>query len=186
MAATHGFVTVRPDARYGDSYGSATDGTVSSWKATTPAAESVLVSEIGIYGYSAESTLNVRFALFTHDAVNNCPEALVSGSETGVVVFTSTPGIYYATYETPIELSGETVYWLAATEQGGTLYLSRFVAGSSLLRLSEQAYPAWPTAEQWESSTPYSPREAAFYAVYAEPGGSSPVAKIISAYMGGR
>ena len=87
MAAANGFVTVRPDARYGDTTSNLGATSTLATKFAAPNTASFSVSEIGLY--ASTNLTQVKLAIFADDAVNGCPGAMVSGSETGIITLSS-------------------------------------------------------------------------------------------------
>ena len=131
MAAANGFVTVRPDARYGDTTSTLASTAGLATKFAAPTVASFSVSEIGLY--ASTNLTHVKMAIFADDAVNGCPGAMVAGSESGAITLTADIAtIHFYTYGTPILLAGGAgvSYWIAQIHNA-TSVTSRFATGGT-------------------------------------------------------
>lgn len=167
MAAANGFVLIRPDARYGDAYGSLSANGYSGNYFVAPGSGQLTITEIGCYGY-INSENDVEFAIYTHDAVNGCPESQVANSLCQATL-TTTPGIFHHSYGTKPVVTGGQGYWLCyGNIPGGTAYVSRFASGGTSAYLSGFG-DTWPTSsDTWNTGT----RDSSMFAVYTAGGGT--------------
>lgn len=101
-----GFVTVRPTADP-SATSVALDTRAMAGRFDSPGA--VNVSEIGWYCDNATEAANYQVGLYSHDAVNNMPDALLVSS--GDVAKGTTSGWKYAAVD--IDISASTIYWIA-------------------------------------------------------------------------
>jgi len=178
-AAGQGFLTVRPDARFGADYVLISDtGSVMRSRAerfTMPGSGPYNITEIGAYLYEiATGTLGAKFAIFTDDNVNDCPEDMVENSEsTEVTIDGSSYTLYYHTYGTQPQLTGGTDYWLAMIGESGSndMRLSADTTGGLSLR-TDVTYSTWPTEPDWETNTS-GVYTTSLYAIYEAAAGGS-------------
>lgn len=170
MAATNGFQTVAPDARYGTSYSSDSINAYEATKFTAPGSGTLTVTELGCWAYtSVDGGGNCRLAIFTHDAANNNPDTIVSNSDTGNLSLTTTPGFVKYTYTgTQPTVTGGTVYWILIHHDVNNNYLSR-ISGSGTSVYGVHRYEVgYPTEDVFDACTEYA-SDASFYAVYEVP-----------------
>ena len=164
MAAANGFVTVSPDARYGDAEGSFPASFVLAAKFTAPGSGALNITEIGIYSYSS-STGHLHLAIWTHDAGNDCPESIVANSDTGEFASTGSMAKLSHSYGTEPVLTGGNIYWLTFIGDFDNAHPSRFASGGNAVYVTGITYPTWPTGTQWESHTDQTV-DYSLYAVY--------------------
>ncbi len=194
MGAANGFVTVSPDAQYGDTYSNLGAGLNYAQKFTCGGTGTQNISEIGIYiGATSGYTTTFHLGIFEDDAANICPATLVANSDSGALTHNSTTQTKkYTTYGTKPQVTGGTDYWLAFQPADAYDYVSRFVA--TKVGLSKQGtYPTWPTDTEWHTHTDVTNRDYSLYAVYVAGGFSESIAGILSQsgaigrkYMGDR
>ena len=172
--AANGFVTTRPDARYGDTEGSIYSDRCYANQFTVPGTGSIEISEIGLYCDGAGGSL-LRLAIFTNDAANSCPEEIVANSDSGELDTSAATydAPFYATYSTKPVVTGGSTYWIVAYGNSSNTEMSRFDSVGTYVQISSGlTYPTWPTGTQWESATSYT-REYSFYAVLSGGSGGS-------------
>ena len=175
-----GFVTTAPTADP-----TSPDGDIGARangaKFTSPAGTNK-VTELGWWVGVAPSSAaeDWEMAIYTHDAVNDVPEAIVSGSEVSGSVGIGVTGWQSAALD--VSISPSTTYWLvvASTNNSGTdiEYDYATTGGAKLVIQASQStlpdpYPDSPTYE-------YSNYNAAFYAVYEAAAAQSPVPIILA------
>ena len=171
----NGFLTSSPTVRHGDMETTPPANICEAQKYTCPGTGLQAISEIGLWCDAEGSTANFKLSIWTHDATNNVPEALVSNSETPELTQTGgTVSKVYYPYTTKPILTGGEVYWLVwytkdanlgpdkPTGGGGT---GRYTDGS----LSGPTYPTNPTGAQWEDCETYN-EDTGIYAVYGPAG----------------
>lgn len=115
-----GFVTTRPVSRFGDTYnGPYGSGYEFAFKFTCGGSGTFNATEIGIYvgQYDAYAPA-LQMAIFTHDAVNDCPDTIVANSQCSTIGG-ATPAWYYAAL-TGCQVTGGETYWICWLEGGGT------------------------------------------------------------------
>jgi len=174
LAAAKGFVTVRPDAAYGDNelFCSADQAYCELW--TCPGSGAQEISEVGFWGDSDAIAAVYHMAFFT-DAGEasgaSYPVNLVTNSDTGEISFqNTTPQIRPFTYGTKPILTGGAKYWFALGTDDSNLQVQHFdvgiAAGDSIS--DSTTYPNWSTSwsthtdREWDNS---------FYAIYAAQAG---------------
>jgi hypothetical protein len=168
MGAANGFVTTRPDARYGDTN---TSGSLRAQKFVCGGVGSQEVTRIGGWMRAAGSVTpyHVRLAIFTHDAANDCPDTLVADSlsdELSLTYHVSTELEHSFEYVTRPALTGGSTYWLAVIhDAAANWYVSRFASGGSGVYLSTFTYPTFPSGDGWHAHT-NSTSDVSLYAVY--------------------
>jgi len=170
VAAANGFVTERPDTRYGDTQGTFNETWIVASRFVAPGSGQLTITEIGLYAYQSPAP-NVKLAIFTDDAVNGCPETMVSNSETGEITMPTSMGIGYYTYTTCPVVTGGNTYWIAVTSSDAIEY-SRFASGGTTVQSGSQTYGVWPSASAWEGFAD-SVRDYSFYAKYTTAGGTT-------------
>jgi len=163
-AAANGFVTVSPDARYGDNVSAMIADSTFVSKFTMGGSGTCTISEIGAY-LDGDAAARIHFAIFTDDAGNSCPEATVANSDTGEIdpdgdISTKE----YHSYGTKPELTGGANYWIGVINGNASTTLSRFDSGGTGVTLGA-SYPTFPTGDEWHAATPAT-RDWSFYAVY--------------------
>jgi hypothetical protein len=168
----NGFVSTTPTYRHGDIVYDQEANQCVAAKFTLPGSGTQEVTEVGAWvSANAATTGYIRFAIFTHDAVNDNPDTIVADSETAELSHnTTTITKIYHTYGTKPQLTSGQVYWLvyyfkdtnlnadAHSDQAGTV---SYTSGTP-------TYPTWPTATQWDSATTVS-SNMGIYAVYQTP-----------------
>ena len=172
--AANGFVTTRPDARYGDAEGAIYMDRCYANQFTVPGTGSIEISEIGLY-CDGQSGSFLRLAIFTNDAANSCPEEIVANSDSGQLDTSAATydAPFYATYSTKPVVTGGSTYWIVAYGEGSNTAMSRFDSGGTFVHISSGlTYPTWPTGTQWESANPLA-RDYSFYAVLSGGSGGS-------------
>jgi len=173
MAAANGFVTVTPDTLWGDGMGANAAQEHEAEKFTTPVGGAIDITEIGFWGYTnQEAGILCRMSIWTHDATNNCPETMVSDSETdGIAVpYGGSITKIYFTYSSKPQLAANTVYWLAMKGDTSSLAHSRFAGGgNSIYYQFGSAYPEWPNESNWEDHGDQGNQDS-MYAVYTAGG----------------
>lgn len=158
-----GFVTSAPSSDPAGSNGT-TDATCWACKFTSPAGTNA-ISLMGWYCDNATEDVNYQLGIYSHDATNNRPNALLASS--GDIAKGTSAG--WKTGDVTYDLAESTVYWL--TEQlddpATTTYMNYTTdAGYKSDIKSGTALPA-----TWGSSGNTFGRIAAIYALYAAAGG---------------
>ena len=165
-AAANGFITVSPDARYGDAVSAMIADSTFASKFTMGGSGTCTISEIGAY-LDGDTAARIHFAIFTDDAGNGCPEATVANSDTGEIdpsADISTKDYY--SYGTKPELTGGANYWIGVINGNASTTLSRFDSGGTGVYFSgSTSYPTFPTGDGWHAATSAT-RDWSFYAVY--------------------
>ena len=113
-------------------------------------------------------------AVFTHDAVNDCPEVFISNGESAEIDVPEGSGaaaIISDTYSPQPTITGGTTYWVGVISKGGH-FPSRFNDGSGAAVFYQGVNYSWPTATQWEAHIDQT-HDYSFYVVYTEAGGAS-------------
>lgn len=175
----NGFVTARPTARAGsDTAGWPIDnsGYVAAQKFVAPGSGTLTVSEIGLWMNNNGSGASARVCIFTHDSTNDCPEAMVTGSESATLTeSTSTVTIHYSTLAS-CSITGGSTYWLVGFNGGSVGFDQRTTTGTRFLGIRGATPYTWPTGATWhlydDSDTTI---ELGFYAVYSSGGSSTAV-----------
>ena len=115
----------------------------------------------------------MKMALFTHDTVNNCPESMVSNSETEAIQINNTSNAkksYSYTSTKPLVTGGDTLWiaWFANTSVTAININRKESGGVGVYALLDaSAYPTWLSGNGWHSLST-STRDASQYAVYAD------------------
>lgn len=175
MGAANGFVTVRPDTVYGANALTPSSHTVYCQQFVCGGTGTQEVSEIGSWMRSTNggTTIYSR-AIFTDDAVNICPEAMVANSQTPEQTTSNYNGgvmwIDYYTYSTKPQITGGSTYWLGILcDDGNQRQAYDSTGGISITKYS--VYPAWPTdGSAWETHTDRD-YDISLYAVYTPAAG---------------
>jgi hypothetical protein len=164
----NGFLTSSPGSRHGDTSRSwSPDNYCEAFKFTCPGTGIKEITEIGMW-LSADSgqTTTFRFAIFTHDPVNNCPEAMVANSETGEVTHnTTTVTKKYYTYSAKPLLTGGNDYWIAVMTADSYANADYLAAGSATNKYNAVTYPNWIFGAGWHGAAS-STDDIGIYAVY--------------------
>lgn len=173
----NGFVTSRPAARAGsDTSGWPIDnsGYVAAQKFVAPGSGTLSVSEIGLWMNNNGSGAAARLAIFTHDAANDCPESMVSGSESATLTeATSTVTVHYSTLSS-CSITGGQTYWIVGFNGGSVGFDQRTTTGAGFKGIRGATPYTWPTGAAWHSYDDSDTTiELGFYAVYSSGGGSS-------------
>jgi hypothetical protein len=172
MASGNGFLTESPDPRYGDSTVLVNVNNARGQKFTCPGSGTIEINEIGCWMDGGGSTV-VHFGIFTHDAINDCPESLVSNSDSGEIDGSGDDVIKINySYVTKPQLTGGETYWICLIVGGQGTYLDRFTTGGDSCYLSGLTYPNWPAGAEWEEANA-STADSSLYAVYGESGSAS-------------
>jgi hypothetical protein len=143
-------------------------------KYVAPSSGTLEISEIGAYEALYED--NARWAIFEHDAVNDCPGAMVANSDTGAVMLMNA-GCAKGSYTYPgtkPQITGGTTYWLAQMQDAACNPSYSATGGYSLYAYS-QTYGTWPTDTGWHTHTDLTPIEVSIYVVYTAGGGATNV-----------
>lgn len=190
MATGAGFITYSPDTRYGsgENYYLNADNTQST-RFTVPGSGTMEISEIGHWArLGSAGSVNMKLAIFTEDATNNCPESMVANSNSDALAVTSTS---YAkkshTYGTKPQVTGGLNYFLGALMDSSVQGIYLTYDGNSSVgqyKNSGVTYDTWPDGDTWHSHTDRT-RDHGFYAVYSEytpPAGALP---FFSEFCGG-
>jgi len=175
---TNGFQTEQPASANGDATEDIAAGGIIAQKFTVPTSGDgwVSISEIG--GWLDCQTAvekSIKFCIYTHDAVNDCPETIVPNSLTGVVSKSvDTKTIWDAPYGTaPILVDGQD-YWLAVITDitdaidiyfSGSSGVDSYYLGSMTFDFVE--------GSAWHAAAPTSAYNFELYAVYADYSSSS-------------
>lgn len=157
----NGFVTATPLSRYGDDTAGPGTNIASSQKHTMPGSGTYELLEIGLWVQvdpaDAPATMLFRLSIWTYDATNDCPEAMVSNSET--------PELSHS--NTTITLVKHTYTGTKPQVTGGVDYMLTYFMGTDYGRVDRLApgyadagvfstagtYPTWPTGTQWEAAS---------------------------------
>ena len=83
----NGFLAATPGARHGADDIEVDAGYVIAQKFTCPGSGTQEVTEIGVW--AKDNSAELRLALFTDDAGNACPEAMVGNSESATLTTTT-------------------------------------------------------------------------------------------------
>ena len=147
----NGFLIVSPSLRYGNTDSSYAGGLM-ALKVLCPGTSNQQVTEIGAYLH-ANSTCH--FGIFSHDAVNNCPNTLIADSDSGEAAYNSGTYIKVSfTYSSKPQLTAGSIYWLCCfPDSSPTTYLSRFTYGSNGDREGSGTYPTWPNNASWQGAS---------------------------------
>lgn len=159
----NGFTLSSPDAVYVTSNSTLEQDRVTVQKFVVPGSGLKTVSEIG--GYFKSAAASVKFALYTHDGVNNCPGTLVANSDSGAVSFESTTytKISKAYWTHPV-LAGGSTYWIGVMvdRQASMTYIAGFArGGTSTALIGSYDGALWHTAAGLTE-------DYGLYAVYAD------------------
>jgi len=163
-----GFLSASPTSRYGDSETNGATNYSEAQKYVLPGSGSITINEIGGYvSADAATTATFRWAIYTHDAANDCPETMVTNSLSDELSHNTTDFVKKSfTYSTKPVLTGGSTYWIAILYADGSLNNSCFqVDEESEYVLSSGGYPTWPTGTEWESASADN-KDISFYAVY--------------------
>lgn len=177
----NGFVTSSPAARHGDGTSSVyTSDWAHAQKFTTPA-DMGTVTEIGLWcSVDAGQTAVFKLGIFTHDAGNDCPEALVDNSDSGDLSQADSDATWDAdkkklfTYVTPPTLSPNTIYWIVFYTVGVYLNFDRLATGGSSMHINSSG--SYPTPTEFHTHTDTA-ADIGMYVVYtpAAGGASDPI-----------
>lgn len=151
-----GFVSEVPTFVWGELYGTTNADMAGAEKLVCPGTGSREITEIGGW-FSADvaTTTYLRLAIFTHDAGNNCPDTMVSNSESAELSTSSeTPVKLSHTYSTKPILTGGTTYWLVwfSKDVNMNRYLYTYEAYDKYL-IAATTYPTWPSPANWDGAT---------------------------------
>lgn len=184
MAAGNGFLTVSPDARYGNGTFSLVEAIALVQRFTCPGSGQQQITEIGAYFMrnSGSAAWHVHFGIFTHDSPNNCPEAIVENSDSGEITIND-PNFSYVkhffSYPTCPLLTGGSDYWLGimVNEPSGVFANIDRIASSFKNTLNDfgPAYPTWPSGADWHTHTDQPSSDLSLYAVYEAAPPSGPI-----------
>lgn len=148
------------------------NGTQCAARFTAPGTGNIEISEIGLWVGGTSGNMQAHLAIFTDDAVNTCPDTIVTDSDTGAVSWGSgawnVPVKVSAAYSTKPVLQGGQTYWLAIIGNGGATYyiLQENISGTGIKTAASNAYPTWYTGDAFHSHTDIT-TQLQFYAVYA-------------------
>ena len=167
----NGFLTSTPGARHGDDLNSWSPGPSyceGVGKFTCGGTGLQEISEIGVWcSADAAQTTTWRFAIFTHDAINDCPEAMVPYSLTPEVSHnTETVTKKYNTYTVKPLLDGGSVYWLMMVTEDQYINVDRFTTGGANV-YGATTYPKFFLADEWHAKTSTA-NDFGIYAVYSK------------------
>lgn len=174
MGAAQGFTSVSPDTRFGSTetgYGYYGNYTIAQ-RFTMPGSGSFDIAEIGAYLRVPGTSRNCKFAIFTDDATNVCPEAMVTNSLSAEITISETSHTKKChSYSTKPQVTGGVNYWLGIIcNSTGSYYL--YVSENSLVSTTQlwrnDTYPNFPSAATWHSHTHNNTTES-LYAVYETP-----------------
>ena len=116
MAA--GFVTTAPVARLGDTWnalGTYNHDCVLAFKFVCGGTGTFNVTEMGIYVQQPDATPPaLQMAIFTHDAVNDCPDIIVANSQTGTIG--GAAAAWYHGHLASCQVVGGVTYWICFLE----------------------------------------------------------------------
>ncbi len=170
ISSANGFVASTPTEKYGTADGNSSSSLMYAQKFLVPTG-TWNISRIGGWFKYVPGSGNTAFhlAIFTNDAVNGCPEVMVTNSDTGEIVVTNTSyEDKYFNYSTKPQVtsSGE-YYWLVVIYYDADCAISRFTtAGTSVYKTG--VYPTFATGSAWHTHTD-SPADISLYAVYEAP-----------------
>jgi hypothetical protein len=170
MGAANGFVTVRPDTLWTDSWGTPGVGTNYGYKFTAPETGTLTTEEIGGWFKTAGSAGLFHLAIFDDTGDGSHPSTIVANSDTGEMSHAGAAGIEYHTYTgTKPVVTGGSVYWLCTIVKDNNYTHSRYTTGG--IGVGRAAtYPTWSTEASWHTHTDYT-TNIGFYAVYSAAGG---------------
>lgn len=171
----NGFLVASPGARHGDTSPGLASGWLIAQRFTCPDAGTQEISEIGYYG--KDNGNEMRFAIFTDDSGNTCPESIVANSESDTVANSANIAKVNHIYGTKPELTGGVDYWLVSYYDGpiNPDYLAS--SGENTINVTGYTPYTWPDADDWHTHTDRPTFDMSLYAVYAAAGGLSiPVA----------
>jgi hypothetical protein len=175
MAAGQGFLTSAPDAVYGDTAMGQAANFATAQKFIMPSAGTLELIEIGAYLSTFTAPSSCLIAVFTHDAVNDCPESLVANSA-GTLTLSGSAVKQAHTYSgTNPQVTGGDTYWIALLSDEGFV-ISAFATAGELERAATA--PTWPTAAEWETHSHFA-YDLSLYAVYTAVGGASAIPIIL-------
>lgn len=163
----NGFLTSSPTSRHGDSLVNGVANRSVGCKFTCPGTGVREVTEIGAW-VSADAAASFRLAIFTHDAANNNPDALVDNSTSAELSHSSgtvtKKSHTYAAGAKPLVTGGQ-VYWLCVIYADANLNFDYLSGGSGTIVFTDAtAYPTFPTPAQWDAGTEFA-EDDGIYAV---------------------
>lgn len=166
----NGFLTAAPGARHGNGIIALLAGQVGAQRFACPGSGTQEISEIGAWWAADAATTSVfRLAIFTHDAANNNPDAMVANSESAQLSHNSTAVTRKShAYATKPRLAGGTTYWLAFFAGDANGNIDRLTTGGVSVGTAV-TYPTWPTGAQWDAAAD-SAVDFGVYAVYNQLG----------------
>ncbi len=175
MTAGNGFLTVAPDARYGDTATNNPATTCYTGKFTAPSTGTLTISEIGCYGArDVVGTHHIILAIYTHDAANSCPDVIVTNSTSDELVMPATTDKLTHTYGTQPTVTGGSIYWITLVCDSAFNF-SRFATGGTSGIRTSVTYPTYPTGDDWHSSWTGGTRDTSFYVVYSAGAAATPI-----------
>jgi hypothetical protein len=180
MAAANGFVAASPDAAYGDAGLTQTANIATAQKYVAGGSGVQELTELGLYGHGAGGTVAAKISVYTHDAANDCPNAMVTNSELTLSLtgteYVKVSASYGVTKPT---VTGGDTYWLCVMSEATIAFLAFATSGE--LEVGSVTYPTWPTGDAWHTHSHYT-YDLSLYAVYTAYGGSLPLPVILGHY----
>jgi len=167
----NGFVTSSPGARHGDTVQAVDQYDEYAQKFVCPGSGSVSISEIGAWVQrNAVETAYLAMCIYTHDAVNDCPEALVTNGASGAKTISSSGLLKIShTFATQPVLTGGNTYWLILKLNNGTPpSFDLFATGGTTAQRASTS-PPFGTGDVWHTHTDQT-YDMGIYAVYPAAG----------------
>jgi len=153
--AINGFVSLSPDTRHGTTVIATTQGYALAQKFTTPGIHTTIVniSEIGIWCQTASTTSDFTLMIWTHDPINNCPEAIVPDSQAilqqSTTVISKVPHIY----PTKLALEGATPFWIGYHPKDSLTKMDAYSTGGDSSSAPWVHINYTPSGDIWHGST---------------------------------
>jgi len=164
-----GFVSAAPSADPEGSTGWVCDGHAQAVKDTSPSGSNNL-TEIGYYVSGATEETNFEVALYSHNAVDDKPNARIDGSYDDTNAKGSTAG-WKSSGALEYELAASTTYWIAV--QIDVTSSATRIDYTTLSGQRDSSYVASELESSWGAGSSENSYYQAIYALYEASGGSS-------------
>lgn len=146
-----GFLTSRPADDFATTY-DASAGLVVAGEFTCGGSGTQEIVEIGAFGSTDTGDANMRMSLWPDDNTNDNPAApIISNSDSGIIVMSSTGTSTVCTYGTKPQLTGGVDYWIAARSEDNDLNWRRNNAGGN--GCNDFPSGTWPTDAEWDGAS---------------------------------
>ena len=174
MGSARGFTDISPDTRWGSSesgYGYYGNYTLAE-RFTMPGSGTYEITEMGVYVRVPSTSRTCKFAIFTDDSTNTCPESMVTNSLSDLITISETSQTKkYHSYSTKPQVTGGVNYWLCMIFNSTSAYYvypSDDKQTSSITMWRNDTFPTFPTGATWHSHYHLN-RITSLYAVYSAP-----------------